>query len=102
MVFTAIHSEPSYSIIMPGRISLPLSFMDVLCAMDALSCQSQGNAVKGGPGRAEKDLDDFFRRGNARGGFRDDRFHARSIAPNGGAERNKVGAGAGEFHDLIG
>jgi hypothetical protein len=30
MVFTAIHSEPSYSIIMPGRISLPLSFMDIL------------------------------------------------------------------------
>jgi len=70
--------------------------------MDALSCQSTGNAVKGGPERAEKDLGDLFRRGNACGGFRDDRFHARSIAPNGGAERNKIGASAGELRNLIG
>jgi hypothetical protein len=33
---------------MPGRISLPLSFMDILWADYALSCQPEGNAVKCG------------------------------------------------------
>ena len=53
MVFTAIHNEPSYSIIMPGRISLPLIFMDILWADYALSCQPEGNAVKVVPIHAE-------------------------------------------------